>query len=89
MSEHPGRPAHSQRAVLTMPATIICANGEAFPATLRDLSSGGFRVESNARLQPGDQIDLQVGKERAAAQIRWAMGFEAGGQFDRPVVFPT
>ncbi|RST30545.1 hypothetical protein HMF7854_06640 [Sphingomonas ginkgonis] len=74
-----------KRVRLEMPGNIVRGDGTAYIATVRDLSSSGFRIETDARLEPGEYIDLQVGRERASAQIRWVMGFEAGGQFDKPV----
>ena len=80
--------ARPKRASLAMKADVICANAETYSAIICDLSSKGFKIDSSAPLKVGDHIDLQVGAERASAQIKWVAGSEAGGEFDRPVVFP-
>lgn len=67
----------------------ICSNSVSYPAILQDLSSKGFRIDSTAPLVAGDHINLQVKAERVSAQIRWVNGTQAGGEFDRPVVFPS
>ena len=89
----PGDKLHEQsrpkRASLAMQATLICANAETYSGVIQDLSSKGFRIESSAPLIVGDHVDLQVGVERVSAQIRWVSGSEAGGEFDRPVLFPS
>jgi hypothetical protein len=50
-----------------------------------DVSSGGFRLEVSEHLRIGEHVTLRVEHcEEFPAQIRWALGDEAGGVFLAP-----
>ncbi len=51
-----------------------------------DISSGGFRLEVTEAPHVGDLVRLRVERgEEFPAEIRWALGKEAGGVFLAPV----
>jgi hypothetical protein len=81
-------PTRPKRASLAMLADVICANAETYSAPICNLSSKGFKIESGAPLRLCDHLDLQIGAERASAQIKWVAGSKAGGEFAGPVMFP-
>ena len=71
-------------------ATLVTADGVNIPATVTNLSGGGFRVESDELLRIGEYVALRVnGYGDFPGQIRWALGAEAGGVFLEPVVLPS
>jgi hypothetical protein len=75
----PSRPA---RVEVSFDAVVTASDGHRFPAVVRDLSAGGFRLEVEEELLPGEHIFLQVGKGKPlAARVEWSMGNEAGGSF--------
>lgn len=61
-----------------------------FPSLTRDISMGGLRIMTGARLEPGERVrlELTLGRSRrrvrAVAEVRWVRGlyddevFEAG-----------
>ena len=50
------------------------------------IEADGFRLESNAELEVGAEVQIRVGKrEPVGALIRWTRGLEAGGVFLEPV----
>ena len=82
MARTPGFIKRSPRVDLRRPAVLIDAQGAEFPVTVTDVSSGGFRLEVSETPRIGEHVTLRV--ERGAeypAQIRWALGNEAGGIF--------
>jgi hypothetical protein len=77
-----GRPA---RTDVNMRATLTTHDGRELNVKIRDLSGSGFRIEHSGELLAGDRVLLQAGRHGAVpAQIRWALGGEAGGQFLEP-----
>lgn len=67
-------------------ATLIDGAGRAYAVTVVDLSSGGFRLECDETFKIGEYVALRVAKYGDfAAQIRWALGREAGGVFLEPI----
>jgi hypothetical protein len=82
MARIPGFIKRSPRVDLRRPAVLIDAKGGEIPVTVTDVSSGGFRLEVSETPRIGEHVTLRV--ERGAeypAQIRWALGNEAGGIF--------
>jgi hypothetical protein len=50
--------------------------------TILDVSSGGFKLEVQEPPRIGEMVILRVdGSEEIEAQIRWALGDQAGGVF--------
>jgi len=71
-------------------ATLVTADGHIIPVTVTNLSGGGFRLETDELLRTGEYVALRVNRYGDfPAQIRWALGAEAGGVFLEPVVLPT
>ncbi len=74
------------RVDLRRPAVMIDSDGVKTDVIILDVSSGGFRIEVQERPQIGEFITLQVEhSENFRAQIRWALGNEAGGVFLSPI----
>jgi PilZ domain len=74
------------------PAVLIDSDGNEMPVTVTDLSNRGFRIEAEETLFIGENIKIgEHVRLRVArygdfpAQIRWALGREAGGLFLDPV----
>jgi len=74
------------------PAILIDSDGNEMPVTVTDLSNRGFRIEAEETLfigeniKIGEQVHLRVARYGDfPAQIRWALGNEAGGLFLEPM----
>lgn len=82
MARDRGLNKRAPRIDLRRPAVLINSDGDAMRVTVLDVSSGGFRLEVPESPKIGEMVTLKV--ERHAefpAQIRWALGSEAGGVF--------
>jgi hypothetical protein len=67
-------------------AVLINSDGIESEVTVLDVSSGGFRIEVQESPRIGEFVTLRVEhREEFPAQIRWALGNEAGGVFLAPV----
>jgi hypothetical protein len=78
-SHHLTRPP---RIDLRRPAILINSDGVEADVVILDISSGGFRFESEESLRIGEQVTLRA--ERGTefqCQIMWVLGREAGGAF--------
>lgn len=79
----------SPRVEGRFPATLIDEAGRDYPVIIRDLSSTGFRLECSENLSVGERVALRVSRYADfPAEIRWALGNEAGGVFLEPVPLP-
>ena len=57
--------------------------------TVTDVSGSGFRVQHDDLLRVGEYVALRIeGYGEFPAQIRWALGDEAGGMFLPRVTLP-
>lgn len=73
------------RISLSHEATLIDSAGHRHRAVIRDISSGGFRLETDETLLVGETVRLLTDRDgEYAAEIRWALGREAGGSFLSP-----
>jgi hypothetical protein len=71
-------------------ALVVDSQGRSYPVTILDLSSGGFKLQSDETFRIGEYIGLKVERYgEFSAQIRWALGNEAGGVFLDPIVLPS
>lgn len=71
-----------RRVAVAQRAQLIDSAGVTYPATLVDVSIGGFRVECHQLLRVGEYIVIQSGRKHPQrGQIRWADGHSAGGVF--------
>jgi hypothetical protein len=67
-------------------AALINSDGAEYPVVILDVSRGGFRVEISEDLRVGESVTLRAEHgDRFPAEIRWALGKEAGGVFLAPV----
>lgn len=66
-------------------ATLIEEDGCRIPVEVLDVSSSGFRIETNAELVVEAEVMLQIPRSEAMrAKICWTRGTEAGGIFLDP-----
>ena len=79
------RPEFTKRAPrvdVRRPAFLIDSDGRISEVTILDISSNGFRIEISESPRIGELVTLRVEHgDELRAQIRWALGFEAGGAF--------
>ena len=74
------------RVATDLKAVLLRPNGEEIHAIIIDISKDGFRLTAEAQLMIGERLDLRVPKAGdVPAQIRWALGTEAGGVFLAPL----
>jgi hypothetical protein len=67
-------------------AVLVNSDGGEAGVVILDVSSGGFRLKVEELPRIGEMVTLRVDKsEEYPAQIRWALGDEAGGVFLTPV----
>lgn len=82
MRRVPGFIKRAPRIDLRRPAALVDSQGVERVVTILDVSSGGFKVQTEEPPRIGDVVILRVdGSEDIEAQIRWAVGDQAGGVF--------
>jgi hypothetical protein len=80
-----GYKKRSARIAVRYQAVLTEADGCRVDVLVTEVSGSGFRLESDAKLEPGDEVFLHVGKRRPVrARIQWTRGREAGGAFVEP-----
>lgn len=85
MGREQGFNKRAPRVDLRRPAVMIDSDGRETDVIILDVSSGGFRLEVPEAPRIGEFITLRVEhREEFPAQIRWALGNEAGGVFLTP-----
>jgi hypothetical protein len=62
-------------------------SGITIPVRLRNISSGGAKIESNQQLRPGTEVELDLGESGfQVAEVRWSkdgqVGLAFAGEFD-------
>ena len=68
-------------------ANLSDSDGETMPVIVTDISSDGCRLETDGTLIIGEKIVIQIDRYGSyPAQIRWALGNEAGAVFLEPVI---
>jgi hypothetical protein len=66
------------------------SDGTVHSVTIVDVSAGGFRLRTGDTLPIGEHVFLRVARYGDfPAQIRWALGSDAGGVFLEPVELPA
>ena len=89
MSRYPGHISRKPRVNVAHDATLVMADGSEHLVTITDVSSGGFHLKTDDTLPIGSRVFLRVARYGDfPAQIRWALGSEAGGVFLEPVELP-
>lgn len=82
MRRVPGFIKRAPRIDFRRPAVLIDSKGVETVVTVLDVSSGGFKLQVEELPRIGDVVILRVdGSEDIQAQIRWAVGDQAGGVF--------
>ncbi len=85
----PGQTKRPVRIDLDAPAMLIDSEGVEMSVSVLDLSSGGCRLKTDGTPIIGEHVRLRVGRVgEYPAQVRWAIGEEAGLQFTGPVELP-
>ena len=87
--KEPGQVKRAPRVDTRFAATLIDSDGGKHHVTVTDISREGCRLETNELLKIGETVQLEVPKYGMyPAQIRWALGDEAGAVFLEPVFLP-
>lgn len=82
MRRVPGFIKRAPRIDLRRPAVLIDSQGVETVVTILDVSSGGFKLQTDEVPRIGDIVMLRVdGSDDIQAQIRWAIDGQAGGVF--------
>ena len=77
-----GPKTRSTRIDVSFDAVLITSDDHEIPVTVKDLSREGFRIELHDEVLVGERVRLRVRRnEEVAAEIKWALGAEAGGVF--------
>lgn len=85
-SRDPSFSKRAPRVGMRRDATLVHEDGAETAVTIVDISSGGFKLEVSEPPRIGTFVTLRVEKGQVfPAQIRWALGDEAGGVFLAPV----
>lgn len=82
----PGQIKRSPRVDTRFETCLIDSDGGRHQVMVTDISREGCRLESDELLKIGENVQIVVPKYGTfAAQIRWALGNEAGAVFMEPV----
>lgn len=81
----PGQIKRNARIGVESPGTLIDSEGVESEVTVVDLSAGGCRIITDGTPIIGEHVHLRVGRVADyPAQVRWALGNEAGLKFTGP-----
>ena len=82
MNRRTGHAKRAPRIDVQRPAVLVDSEGRESGVLILDVSSGGFRLQVEEDLRIGEFVSLRVERgHEFPAQIRWALGNEAGGVF--------
>lgn len=82
----PGQIKRAPRVDTRFDASLVDSDGNMVPVIVIDISREGCRLETEGMLKIGEKVELRVPKYGTfPAQIRWAVGNEAGAVFLEPV----
>ena len=85
----PGYIKRAPRVDTHFKASLTDSDGGKIPVVVTDLSREGCRLEADGSLTIGEHIHIEVPKYGTfPAQIRWAVGNEAGAVFLEPIFLP-
>ena len=85
----PGFIKRAPRVGTRFDAALVDSDGGKIPVIVKDISREGCRLETDGSLTIGEKVQLEVPKYgNFPAQIRWALGKEAGAVFLEPVFLP-
>ena len=89
MTREPGQIKRAPRVDTRFKAKLVDSDGNVLPVTVMDISREGCRLETDGTLKIGEKVHIEVPKYgNCPAQIRWALGDEAGAVFLEPVFLP-
>ena len=72
------------------PGTLVDSGGAEHQVTVVDISGSGFKLKVSQLPTIGDTVTLRVdGSGALQAQIRWAVGDQAGGVFLTPIDYSS
>lgn len=82
----PSKAKRAARIDAQIRASVIDSDGNVVTAEVLDISKEGCRLRTDAFLRIGETIQI-VTEDRVIhpAEVRWALGGEAGAQFIEPV----
>ena len=90
MGRIPGQVPRRHRIEVAHDATLVLSDGTEHRVTITDVSAGGFRLQTVETMPIGEHVFLRVPRYGDfPAQIRWALGRDAGGVFLQAVDLPT
>ena len=82
----PGHIKRPPRVDTRIETFLTDSDGNRISVVVMDISQDGCRMETSAMLRIGEKVKIEVPKYGSfAAQIRWALGNEAGAVFLEPV----
>ena len=82
----PGEIKRAPRVDTRFDTSLIDSDGNTLSVVVIDISREGCRMESDGSLKIGEMVQIKVPKYGTfPAQIRWALGNEAGAVFLEPV----
>lgn len=82
----PGHIKRPPRVDTRIETYLTDSDGNRISVVVMDISRDGCRMETSAMLRIGEKVQIEVPKYGTfAAQIRWALGNEAGAVFMEPV----
>ena len=85
----PGHIKRAPRVDTNINASVTDSDGSSLDVVVLDISREGCRLEADETLKIGEKIELNVPRYGTfPAQVRWAMGKEAGAVFLEPVILP-
>lgn len=85
----PGHIKRSPRVDVSFDASLTDSDGGTLEVIVTDISREGCRLETDGSLKIGEKIELHVDRYGIfPAQIRWALGNEAGAVFLTSVSLP-
>ncbi|WP_309603318.1 PilZ domain-containing protein [Sphingomonas sp.] len=85
----PGFIKRAPRVDTHMRGTVADSDGGEYPVVVTDISREGCRMETDGTLVIGEEIQIRIDRYGVhRAQIRWALGDEAGAVFLDPVMLP-
>lgn len=80
----PGEIKRQTRIEVASKGVLIDSEGVESVVEVLDLSAGGCRLKTDGTPMIGEHVRLKVGRiAEYPAQVRWALGDEAGLQFTR------
>ena len=81
-----GHIKRSRRVDTRIDTFVSDSDGNRISVVVIDISQDGCRMETSAMLRIGEKVQIEVPRHGTfAAQIRWALGNEAGAVFLEPV----